>query len=234
ELLETQEQRLDAVAAGMIVAGLGPVAAPWSLQMGAYLAAKDFVLSGYDPEFELHALPGLTHYGRIFYMSTVGSLDTHMFETKAEVLGWSPEPLAVLAPAVNELLDPLKPAPQVPAAKKANGTRKKAPLTAGPQFWPGYTAKIRFPLKSNSGACVVHEESIRASERGFIAFVPAKLTRDDGSVEWVARLRVLELGFRAAGWVEVRQGLAPHEWVVRRGAEALEDGAPIRFKDGPQ
>ena len=76
-----------------------------------------------------------------------------------------------------------------------------------PKLWPGFTAKIRFPLRSNPNACVVPEEAVRASERGFIAFVPVQQTREDGKLEWVARARMLELGFRADGWVEVRQGV---------------------------
>jgi multidrug efflux system membrane fusion protein len=103
-----------------------------------------------------------------------------------------------------------------------------------PKMWPGFTAKIRFPLRSNPNACVVPEEAVRASERGFIAFVPMQQSREDGQQEWVARARTLELGFRADGWVEVRHGLTSGSWLVRRGAEALEDGTPIRFKDGPK
>lgn len=95
---------------------------------------------------------------------------------------------------------------------------------------PGFTARIRVPLKSNANACVVPEESVRASERGFIAFVPVEQKGRDGQTEWVARTRTLELGYRSPGWVEVRQGIIPGEWIVRRGAEALEDKTPIRFK----
>src|SRR5581483_2768873 len=89
---------------------------------------------------------------------------------------------------------------------------------------PGFTARIRIPLQSNPGACIVPEESVRASERGFIAFVPAQRMGRDNQPEWFARSRTLDIGFRSPGWVEVRQGLSAGEWVVRRGAEALEDG----------
>jgi RND family efflux transporter MFP subunit len=96
---------------------------------------------------------------------------------------------------------------------------------------PGYTAQIRLPLQSNPGACVIPEEAVRASERGFIAFVPAARKGPDGTTEWVAKVRVLDLGFRTPGWVEVRNGIMPGEWVVHRGAEALEDGTPIQFPE---
>ena len=45
----------------------------------------------------------------------------------------------------------------------------------------------------------------------------------------MARLRPLELGYRSEGQVEVRRGLSAGDLIVRRGAEALEDGTPIRF-----
>jgi multidrug efflux pump subunit AcrA (membrane-fusion protein) len=96
---------------------------------------------------------------------------------------------------------------------------------------PGFTARIRIPLRTNADACIVPEESIRATERGFIAFVPVVGPGRDGKTEWLARAVPLELGFRSPGWVEVRAGLAPGQLLVRRGAEALEDGTPIRFSE---
>ncbi len=93
---------------------------------------------------------------------------------------------------------------------------------------PGYTAQIRIPLRSNADAVVVPEEAVRASERGFVAFVPFERPGRDGRTELVARTRPLELGFRSPGWVEVRNGIAPGEVIVRRGAEALEEGTPIQ------
>lgn len=94
---------------------------------------------------------------------------------------------------------------------------------------PGYTTRISCPLRTTPDAIVVPEESVRASERGFIAFVPELHTGRDGQPEWVARARNLELGYRAPGkgTVEVLKGVKAGEWIVRRGAEALEDGTPI-------
>ena len=43
---------------------------------------------GFPVEFEVRPLPRKTFQARVFYMSTVGNMDTHMFECKAEVLGW--------------------------------------------------------------------------------------------------------------------------------------------------
>src|SRR5262249_15263832 len=94
---------------------------------------------------------------------------------------------------------------------------------------PGYTARISCPLRTTPEAIVVPEESVRASERGFIAFVPELQTGRDGKPEWVARARNVDLGYRAPGRgvVEVLKGITAGEWIVRRGAEALEDGTPI-------
>lgn len=101
---------------------------------------------------------------------------------------------------------------------------------SGAELRPGYTARIRVPLRSNSNAVVVPEEAVRASERGFIAFTPVQRAGRDGSMEWVARAVTLEPGYRSPGWVEVRQGIEPGQAIVRRGAEALEDGTPIQFE----
>src|SRR5262245_29071643 len=96
---------------------------------------------------------------------------------------------------------------------------------------PGFTARIRLPLQSKADACVIHEESVRATERGFIAFEPVERQGRDGHPEWIARARPVELGFRAPGWVEVRHGILPGYWIVQRGAESLEDGTPIKFSE---
>ena len=96
-------------------------------------------------------------------------------------------------------------------------------------LYPGYSAKIRIPVQTNDDAMVIPEEAVRATERGFIVFEPALRTNRDGQSEWVARPRRVDIGVRSPGWVEIRSGLSPKQWIVRRGAEALEDGTPLRF-----
>jgi RND family efflux transporter MFP subunit len=240
ELLATQGARLEFNRVALTLGGLNGSA--WTGTAAAVLVAKDYVASGYDPEFELMNAPGKTFLARLFYMSTVGQPETHMFEAKAEVLGWVP-------PTTPAAINHLKSLPKGQQSVVQAGALVASGLAGGPwpgltgdtlrrsadkrttiPLWPGFTAKIRFPLRSNPNALVIPEEAVRASERGFIAFVPAPQPREDGKTDWVARARTLELGFRADGWVEVRQGLRPGEQVVRRGAEALEDGTPIRFQ----
>jgi multidrug efflux system membrane fusion protein len=138
-------------------------------------------------EFTLQPYPKKVFQGRIFFLSTVASPDTHMFECKAEV----------------DNADPTL------------------------ELRPGFTAQIRIPLQGKPDACVVPEEAIRASEKGFIAFVPEKNTQG----EWIARERPIELGYRSPGWVEVLRGMRPGECLVRKGAEALENNTPIAFPD---
>jgi hypothetical protein len=240
ELLRHQDARLEGYRVGLLLTGLGQPVGVWSSLAGHHLVQKDYVPSGFDPEFELLALPGSTFHARIFYMSTVANPDTHMFEAKAEVLGVSGEALpAFLKPAPRLASNDPKDVAQ--AGLPSLSDRQPRPLSkervdrqaTSMPFWPGFTAKIRFPLKSNPNACVVPEEAVRASERGFIAFVPVEQKREDGKTEWIARVRTLDLGFRADGWVEVRRGLSAGEWLVRRGAEALEDGTPITFPKTP-
>jgi membrane fusion protein, multidrug efflux system len=96
---------------------------------------------------------------------------------------------------------------------------------------PGFTARIRFPYESTPDAVVVPEESVRATERGFLVFVVEKRPGKDGQTEWVAKSRRIEPGARSPGWVEVKAGLSPGQWVVQRGAEALDDGVPVRVPD---
>jgi RND family efflux transporter MFP subunit len=250
ELLSTQETRLDAARLGMFLAAVGADANPLLPALNGQLVSRDYVLSGFDPEFELLAVPGQIFHGRIFYMSTVANIDTHMFEAKAEVLGWTGPVADGAKSAASEEKDggPASPGAPPPPLLNGNGlpmkngfpTKRETPPGApgkrlssfDPKLWPGFTAKIRFPLRSNPNACVVPEEAVRASERGFIAFVPMQQSREDGQLEWVAKARPLELGFRADGWVEVRQGIQPGEWIVRRGARRSKTARQSGFRVG--
>lgn len=192
ELIAQQGKRLKANKTALPLGGF--LAGPWPGLGSLALVEKDDIPSGYDPEFSLLAFPNRAFRGSVFYMSTVASPETHMFEFKAEVEAQN--------------LDI--------------------------ELRPGYTARIRLPLKSNAAACVIPEESVRATERGFVAYVPEQRQAKDGTTEWIARTRTLELGYRTPGWVEVRRGISPGDRIVRRGAEALEDGTPIRFVEPPR
>ncbi|MCJ7610895.1 MAG: efflux RND transporter periplasmic adaptor subunit [Candidatus Aminicenantes bacterium] len=90
---------------------------------------------------------------------------------------------------------------------------------------PGSFAEISVPVSSERQAPVIPQTSIRASEKGFLAFVVA-----GGKAEE----RILTLGLRTAdGQVEVLSGITPGEIVVIRGGEALRNGVLVRVS-GPQ
>ena len=97
---------------------------------------------------------------------------------------------------------------------------------------PGYTAKIRYPVETSAAAIIIPEESARATERGFVVFEPLWRTGRDGAGEWVAHAVRIEVGTRTPGSIEVRAGLRPGQSIVRRGAEALEEGTPLQFREG--
>jgi multidrug efflux system membrane fusion protein len=89
---------------------------------------------------------------------------------------------------------------------------------------PGAFAEIRVPVGSEANMPVIPQTSIRPGERGFIAYVV------EGEK---AKERILTLGMRTSdGFVEVLDGLKEGETLVVRGAEALQDGVPVRITRG--
>jgi RND family efflux transporter MFP subunit len=89
-----------------------------------------------------------------------------------------------------------------------------------PELRPGAFARVTVPIGATREAPVIPQTAIRPSEKGFLAY-----TIEDG----VARQRILTLGMRTAdGQVEVKDGLAPGETLVIRGAEALREGARVK------
>jgi multidrug efflux system membrane fusion protein len=110
-------------------------------------------------------------------------------------------------------------------ATSADTTSRLVPVTAvvedprAGELQPGAFARVTVELGSTVGATVIPMTAVRASEKGFLAYV----AEGGKAVE-----RVVELGMRTAdGMVEVRKGVAPGEQLVVRGAEALRDGAPL-------
>jgi RND family efflux transporter MFP subunit len=98
-----------------------------------------------------------------------------------------------------------------------------------PKLLPGFTARVRIPLETKKDAILVHEECLRSTERGWLVFVPVARSGKDGKQEWLAKAIRVEPGYRAKGMVEIRSGLAGGEFIIRRGADALEEegGTPI-------
>jgi multidrug efflux system membrane fusion protein len=169
----------------------GAFASPWALLGSVATDAAGETPAHFRLEFELRPFPKQKFYGRIFYLSTVASPDTHLFECKAEV--------------------------------PTRGMEA--------QLRPGFTAKILCPLPGRPSSVVIPEVAVRASERGFVAFRPKPVKKKDGAVEYVAESVPLELGQRRPGWVEVLKGLSEGEWIVQKGAEALEESTPLAIPD---
>jgi membrane fusion protein, multidrug efflux system len=89
-----------------------------------------------------------------------------------------------------------------------------------PELRPGAFARVTVPVGASREAPVIPQTAIRPTERGFLAY-----TVENGT----AKARLLSLGMRTAdGQVEVKEGLAPGETLVIRGAEALRDGAKVK------
>lgn len=114
-------------------------------------------------------------------------------------------------------------------AASAEESSRMVPVTAevtDPQravLRPGSFAEVTIPIGEARPMPVIPQTAIRASERGFLAFV---VTGDTASE------RVLTLGLRTeAGMVEVLSGIAAGERLVVRGGEALRDGAAVRIID---
>jgi multidrug efflux system membrane fusion protein len=179
-LAEEQRSRIGFLA-GNATAG------PWTTLAALACEIAGEVPAKFPLEFRLSAFPQQKFYGRIFFLSSVASPDTHLFECKAEV--------------------------------------PRHGLAA--QLRPGFTAKITCPLPGRPNSVVIPEEAVRASERGFVAFRPKAVPTKDDEPQYVAEAVPLELGQRKPGWVEVLSGLHPGDWIVKRGAEALEEGTPM-------
>jgi multidrug efflux system membrane fusion protein len=117
-------------------------------------------------------------------------------------------------------------------AAAADEQSRMVPVTAevsgedAKRLRPGAFTTVTVPVETRGGSPVIPQTAVRASERGFLAFVV------EGDK---ARERVLELGMRTAdGRVEVLGGLKAGELLVTRGAEALREGAAVRVAEGPR
>jgi len=83
----------------------------------------------------------------------------------------------------------------------------------------GSFARVAVRTGTSNGAVIIPQAAVRASEKGFLAYVVA---------EGKAVERVVEIGQHTAdGMLEVKRGLSIGEQLVVRGGEALRQGAPV-------
>ena len=91
------------------------------------------------------------------------------------------------------------------------------------KYWlrPGVFCDVNIPVGATRQSAVVPEIAIRATERGFLAYVV------DGTI---AHERAVQLGMHTAnGYVEVTKGLAAGEQLVVLGGEPLSDGVTVKI-----
>ena len=67
-----------------------------------------------------------------------------------------------------------------------------------PEMKPGLFARVQLATEQHPDAFVVSEEAIRASERGFVVFVPEE-RHENGRTDWVARSRTVQTGLSQSG-----------------------------------
>jgi multidrug efflux system membrane fusion protein len=93
---------------------------------------------------------------------------------------------------------------------------------------PGAFAQATIPIGMAQPALVAPQTAVRASDKGFVAYVV-----EEAGGKALARERVLKLGMRTAdGQVEVRSGLAAGERLVVTGAEALKADCEVLIDGG--
>lgn len=92
---------------------------------------------------------------------------------------------------------------------------------------PGFFAEVTLAAESRKDAKVVPEGAVQASEKGFVAYVV-----EGGK----AKQRLIQIGLRTAGGVEILSGLNAGETVVIEGSDRLGDGVAVQVaaeRSGP-
>jgi multidrug efflux system membrane fusion protein len=97
------------------------------------------------------------------------------------------------------------------------------------KYWlrPGVFCDVSIPVGATRQSAVVPEIAIRATERGFLAYVVEPAAN---GTTGVAKERSVQLGMHTAnGFVEVTQGISAGDLLVVLGAEPLSDNAPVKI-----
>lgn len=90
------------------------------------------------------------------------------------------------------------------------------------KYWlrPGSFCDVSIDVNATREAPVIPRSATRATDHGYVAYVLNGEVVDE---------KPLTLGMSTKdGWVEVKSGLAPGDWLVVRGVEALTPGARVR------
>jgi len=85
---------------------------------------------------------------------------------------------------------------------------------------PGFFAEVTLASETRTGALVVPESAVQASEKGFVTYVV-----QDGK----AKLHQIQIGLRTGtGLVEVVSGVKTGDTVVVEGSDRIADGMPVQ------
>ncbi len=110
--------------------------------------------------------------------------------------------------------------PRIDAASRAGAVLVTVDNTPG--WLPGASVDGRIRVARHEGATVVPERAVVLRPQGTVVFIPG----DDGRV----RARRVHTGLRAAGMVEILEGLKAGERIVADGAGFLSDGAAVEVR----
>jgi membrane fusion protein (multidrug efflux system) len=87
---------------------------------------------------------------------------------------------------------------------------------------PGSFANVELIVKIHDDSLVIPEEALVPTRTGYMVFVVE---------DRQAHRRDVSIGLRRPGEVEIRQGLAPGDTVIRSGQMAVSDGDRVRIAD---
>jgi multidrug efflux pump subunit AcrA (membrane-fusion protein) len=150
-------------------------------------------------------------------------VEVRLDETRAARVDWNQAPLVVFsAPDGRETTVEGRVVERAVALDSAHTSVVKVALPATEALRTGMFARVSFRGGARKALAVPADAVVQRGQLDAVFVV------SDGK----ARYRVVETGRPAAGFVEVRSGLAPGEQVVRAAPASLVDGAPVIASGG--
>jgi RND family efflux transporter MFP subunit len=114
-------------------------------------------------------------------------------------------------------------APTIDAQTRTRRVKAVLPNPDG-KLLPGTFARVGLGVAERAGVVMIPKEAVQVAAEGSVLYRLVGGNR-------VERLRV-ETGAYHDGLVEVRDGVAPGDWIVVRGQAGLVDGSPVSLR-GP-
>jgi RND family efflux transporter MFP subunit len=181
----------------------------------AGLVARRFVNTGeyVEPGKDLFHLVALDPVEVEFFLSEVDSSRVAMGQQVEVRVSSHPE--AVFRAEVSVV------APTIDAQTRTRRVKAVLPNPDG-KLLPGTFARVGLGVAKRSGVVMIPKEAVQVAADGNVLF---RVVGGDR----VERLLV-ETGAYHEGLVEVRDGVAPGDWIVVRGQAALVDGSPVSLR----